>query len=76
MKIGERGQVTIPKDLRERFAMGPQTEVEFVVERGELVLRKRVRETGTKRARIESCIGVLKGEPANVDEFMEEIRGR
>ena len=31
MKIGERGQVTIPKDLQERFGLKPETEVEFEV---------------------------------------------
>lgn len=31
MKIGERGQVTIPKNIREQFGLGPETEVEFRV---------------------------------------------
>ncbi|MGH9356324.1 MAG: AbrB/MazE/SpoVT family DNA-binding domain-containing protein [Terriglobia bacterium] len=31
MKIGERGQVTIPKEIRERFGLKPETEVEFQV---------------------------------------------
>ncbi len=40
MKPGERGQVTIPKELRERFAITSDSEVEFRVEGGETVLRK------------------------------------
>jgi bifunctional DNA-binding transcriptional regulator/antitoxin component of YhaV-PrlF toxin-antitoxin module len=28
MKVGERGQVTIPQN-RDRFGIGPETEVEF-----------------------------------------------
>lgn len=32
MRITEKGQVTIPVDLRERFGLLPHTEVEFVVE--------------------------------------------
>ena len=77
MKIGERGQVTIPKDLREKFSLMPATEVDFVIERGELVIRKKlpVVET-TRQARIESCVGVLDGQPEDVDTFIEDIRGR
>jgi len=33
MKIGKRGQVTIPKDIRERVCVGPGTEVGFQVPR-------------------------------------------
>jgi AbrB family looped-hinge helix DNA binding protein len=40
MKVGERGRVTIPKDIRERFSIGPDTEVNFLVENGQIVLRK------------------------------------
>jgi AbrB family looped-hinge helix DNA binding protein len=39
MKIGERGQVTIPKEIRERFGLGPETEVEFRVIGGSIVPR-------------------------------------
>jgi len=30
-KIGAKGQVTIPRDIRERFGFLPDTEVQFVV---------------------------------------------
>ena len=40
MKIGERGQVTIPKNIREQFDLGPETEVEFRVISGSIVLKK------------------------------------
>ena len=40
MKIGERGQVTIPKDIREQFGLGPDTEVEFHVVKGSILLKK------------------------------------
>ena len=39
--MGESGQVTIPKGIRDRFAIGPDTEVEFDVVEGLIVLRKR-----------------------------------
>lgn len=41
MKIGERGQVTIPQHLREAFALKPGTEVDFVVQDERLVLVKK-----------------------------------
>jgi AbrB family looped-hinge helix DNA binding protein len=40
MKVGERGQVTIPKDIREKFGIRPNAEVEFKVVNGSIVLRK------------------------------------
>jgi AbrB family looped-hinge helix DNA binding protein len=40
MRIGERGQVTIPKEIRDRFGLGPETEVEFHVRNGAIVLKK------------------------------------
>jgi AbrB family looped-hinge helix DNA binding protein len=42
MRIGERGQVTIPKAIRDRFGLHAKTEVEFRLEAGVIVL-KRVR---------------------------------
>jgi len=40
MRVTEKGQVTIPKRLREKTHMLPGCEVEFVEDRGRLVLRK------------------------------------
>ena len=77
MKLGERGQVTVPKALRDRFGLKGSTEVEFVEEGGELILRKKVSsQPRTRRARVASCFGALKEEPEDVDRFIEEIRGR
>ena len=46
MRITERGQVTIPKHIRDRFGFVPNTEVEFVVREGkvELVPSKKARQ--------------------------------
>ncbi|MFT4639641.1 MAG: AbrB family looped-hinge helix DNA binding protein [Verrucomicrobiales bacterium] len=77
MKIGERGQVTIPKDLREKFSLLPETEVEFTVAQGQLIIRKKLPVAEkTRKARIQSCVGILGGEPDDVDTFIEEMRGR
>ena len=40
MKVTSKGQVTIPKELREGFGMLPGTEVEFVPGEGEIRVRK------------------------------------
>lgn len=34
MRITSKGQVTIPQSVREQFGLLPETEIEFVVERG------------------------------------------
>ena len=77
MKIGARGQVTIPKPFRQRWGLTAATEVEFVEKNGQLILQKKVSNDAVRlRANIRSCIGVLQGRPENVDQFIEEIRGR
>lgn len=73
MKIGERGQITIPKELRDKFGLHPAEEVEFVERGGELVLRRAKVES---RSRLRSWIGFLQESPEDVDQFIEDIRGR
>ena len=73
MKVSERGQVTIPKKFRERLGLQPFTEVEFALEPGKLVLRKK---PASSSLRLTKWIGFLKGAHEDVDEFIEEVRGR
>ncbi|MGN6557286.1 MAG: AbrB/MazE/SpoVT family DNA-binding domain-containing protein [Solirubrobacterales bacterium] len=40
MRITSKGQVTIPKEIREEFGLLPGTEVEFVAEGGQIQVRK------------------------------------
>ena len=40
MRVTDKGQVTIPKDMRDRCGIGPGTEVEFEIVRDEIVVRK------------------------------------
>jgi antitoxin PrlF len=40
MRITSKGQVTIPQEIRERFGFLPETQVEFVVKGGAVILRK------------------------------------
>ncbi|HEV2790674.1 MAG TPA: AbrB/MazE/SpoVT family DNA-binding domain-containing protein [Solirubrobacterales bacterium] len=40
MRITSKGQVTIPKEIRDEFGLLPGTEVEFVAEEGQVSVRK------------------------------------
>lgn len=40
MKVTTKGQVTIPRELRDKFGLLPHTEIEFVEQSGRVVLRK------------------------------------
>lgn len=48
MKVGERGQVTIPKEIRDQFGLGPETEVEFRVLGGNIVPEESAQETESR----------------------------
>ena len=41
MKIGERGQITIPKSIREKYGFLPQIEVDFVPQKKGVLIRKK-----------------------------------
>ncbi len=76
MKIGERGQVTIPKELRERFGLKPATEVEFEAAKDFIALRKKPRKLklGKWKGRCKASFDELGY--SSVDEFIEDLRGR
>ena len=42
MRITSKGQVTIPKEIRDEFGLLPGTEVEFVPDEGQVRVRKAV----------------------------------
>jgi len=68
-QVSEKGQVTIPKALRERLGIRAGEILEFREERGKLVATK---------ARLEDPIAALRGilkTDKTTDEFMNEIRG-
>ncbi len=71
MRISERGQVTIPKALRDRFGMNHNTEVEMTSTPDGILLRRRT----SAEHPVERMYALLdKG--GNTDEYLEEIRGR
>jgi AbrB family looped-hinge helix DNA binding protein len=67
--VGERGQVTIPKRMRDRLGIRPGEQVEFSEEPGGLMIRK-----ADVLARIESVQGIM-DLGMSTDEFIELLRG-
>lgn len=71
VRITERGQVTIPKHLREQLGLTPETEVDFVLRDNRLEI---VRRSGDRRSRVHALYGC---KPLNqsTDELMKLLRG-
>ena len=74
MRVTIKGQVTIPKDVREKLGIQPQSEVEFVEEQGRVFLVKkeagkrdkrrftRLRGSATARMSTEEIMRLTRGE--------------
>ena len=55
MRLTSKGQVTIPQHVREKLGLLPQTEVEFVLQKDGVLIRKRKGESaGRGRALLEA----------------------
>jgi AbrB family looped-hinge helix DNA binding protein len=67
-KVAERGQVTIPKALRERLGIVPGTVLDFVEKEGRLIAEK----AETVDA-VDQVFGRL-GRGRNTDDILKEIR--
>ena len=76
MKVGERGQVTIPKEIRERFGIGPNAEVEFHVVDGAITLKKKPRAPTFHKWKGHCAKSFAELGYTSVDQFIEDIRGR
>jgi len=68
-RIAERGQVTIPKSLRDRLGMKPGIVLQFSEERGRLVAVK-----SAEKDSISRVIGCL-GKGKSTDAMMVRLRG-
>ena len=76
MKIGERGQVTIPKAIRDRFGLRPNTEVEFHVMRGNVVLKKTAKKLNLSKWKGRCGNTFARLGYSSVDNFIDDVRGR
>ena len=66
--VSEKGQITIPKALRDRLGIRPGQELEVKEDHGRLILVKVIEEDPIDRA-----FGILKLDKST-DEIMEEMR--
>lgn len=71
MKVSKRGQITIPKAIRDQFGLHPDMEVELEVTEKGVLIRKR----SQARHPVEQVFGIL-GRPSDTDRYIEEVRGR
>ncbi|MEX1045815.1 MAG: AbrB/MazE/SpoVT family DNA-binding domain-containing protein [Actinomycetota bacterium] len=69
-KVSEKGQVTIPKALRDSLGIDAGDVLEFEEHRGRLVARKRVSSEG-----MDEVFGILSHLGLTTDEMMLELRG-
>ena len=76
MKIGERGQVTIPKKIRTQFGLRPNTEVEFHVSHGSITLRKARKKLNLAKWKGKCAQSLAELGYSSVDQFIEDVRGR
>ena len=74
MKITSKGQVTIPKKLRESFGLLPHTEVVFEAGDDCVILRSRLSRREQIRKRLERARGAGTG-TMTTDEIMRLTRG-
>ena len=66
-RLTKKGQITIPKEIRDKLGIKRGDIVEFAIKDGECIVRKKA------VFNIDKWLGVLgKGD---TDEFIEEIRG-
>ena len=72
MRVTEKGQVTIPKTLRDRFGIAAGTDVEFHVRGDALILRKA--EHNRRGRRIADRLRGLGDVPLSTEEVMALTR--
>lgn len=73
MRVTVKGQVTIPEHIREKLGIRPQSEVDFIEERGRVYLVKKVNKTPRQnRFRRFRGIATVK---MTTDEIMALTRG-
>ncbi|MCY4639449.1 MAG: AbrB/MazE/SpoVT family DNA-binding domain-containing protein [Chloroflexi bacterium] len=71
MRISKRGQITIPKHLRDRFGMHHNTEVEIRATEEGLLVQKRAAVPHP----VDRVAGILDRVDLDVDRYIEDIRG-
>lgn len=74
MRVTDKGQITLPKELRDQLGIGPGTEVEVIRRNDTLVVRKAADRTGRGAKLADRLRG--RGDIAlSTDEIMALTRG-
>jgi AbrB family looped-hinge helix DNA binding protein len=68
--ISSKGQITVPAKIREKLGLVPGTEVEFVLKKNGVFLRKGARDVHP----VDRAFGLVELS-APVDEILAEMRG-
>lgn len=70
-KVTTKGQITVPKSVREHLGIEPGDEVEFIEDDGQFRVRRRP--TGSTFARYRGLLKHLRGQAS--DEIVKDLRG-
>lgn len=68
--VSNKGQITIPKEFRDRLDIRAGTVLDFVEENGRLVVTKIQAEDF-----VAAVSGLLEGPTVETDQFIEQLRG-
>ena len=71
MKITERGQITIPKKLRDHYGLHKDVEINLVASNSGILIKKQSRTMHP----VDKVFGIL-NKKSDTDQYIEEIRGR
>ena len=74
VKLTEKGQITIPIDIRQRFGLRPGDEIEIVVDDGVICLRRAENQPSRGQRIVDRLIGRGDG-TMTTDEIMALTRG-
>ncbi|PWK63556.1 AbrB/MazE/SpoVT family DNA-binding domain-containing protein [Aminobacter sp. AP02] len=81
MRVTTKGQVTIPKEIRDRLGIEPGSEVDFVADQeGARIVPIRPAQTPEERAQqfkqwLDRVAGTIDLDGMTTDEYMEWLRG-
>lgn len=81
MRVTSKGQVTIPRDLRELAGIAPESEVVFAIENGKITITRKGDDTEVRdRNRLDAFLAILDriegtGDPdLRAEDVMRETR--
>lgn len=69
--VSEKGQVTIPKKLRDRLGIRPGAVLEFEEDNGRMVVTKMLVDDA-----VSAVSGILADQGIGTDDFIDSIRGQ